>query len=187
MYILKNCKETKALVLIRLVSNSGGEYSTNCLICQHTCHRVCNATDICRCSSMDKSTRFTKAAHCDVCPRKCSSRDHERTQYHYQIYIEEETMATQKLQRKLVSDLESKEFRAHQKEHLLKKAEEELTSKIENILDIMERLDEKASKKGSIMQTQYLDSLVAQEKRLEKQGYQQRIQIYEKFKQEQNE
>ena len=31
------------------------------------------------------------------------------------------------------------------------------------------------------MQTQYLDFLIAQEKRLEKQGYQQCVQIYEKL------
>ena len=79
-------------VLIRKVNNQVGEYSINCLVCQHTCHRVCNATDICRCSSMDKSTRFTKAAHCDVCPQKCSWRDHKQSSYHYQIYTEEEAM-----------------------------------------------------------------------------------------------
>ena len=80
--VSKKLQGSKAQVLIRKVNNPVGEYSTNCLVCQHTCHRVCNATDICRCSSMDKSTRFTKAACCDVCPQKCSWRDHKQSSCH---------------------------------------------------------------------------------------------------------
>ena len=47
----------------------------------------------------------------------------------------------------------------------------------------MEQLDEKALKTSPVTQTEYLDSLIDKEKELKKEGFQQRIQIYENIKQ----
>lgn len=170
----------------RVVDLQPGIYSTNCSKCKFTCHANCNSKekDIYNCSSMDKGGK--KAAHCKVCPQKCFWKDHKRSTYCWEIYTEEETRTSQELQKKFMSDLEGKsraEYRVHQIKDLLEKTENDLISKIENILDIMEQLDEKALKTSPVTQTEYLDSLIDKEKELKKEGYQQRIRIYENIKQ----
>ena len=75
-------------VLATQVDNPPNVYSTNCSICEYTCHAECNAPDIYDCSSMDDGGK--DAAHCQRCPQKCFWRDHKRSSYQYKIYEEEE-------------------------------------------------------------------------------------------------
>ena len=164
-----------------------GMYSINCTKCEFTCGDKCGSKekDIYNNSSMDGGGR--KAAHCRICPQKCFWKDHKRSTYCWEVYNVEETRTSQELQKKFMTDLEGKsraEYRVHQVRDLLEKAEKDLILKIESILDIMEQLNEKALKASPITQTEYVDSLIEKEKGLKKQGYQQRIQIFENIKQE---
>ena len=169
----------------RMAELAPGAYCNNCSKCHTTCHKYCHSKDkdMYLCSSMDKGGK--KAAHCQNCPKKCSWQDHKRSTCYWEVYTEDEIRTSKELQKKFISDLEGKsraEYRVHQIKDLLEKAEKELILKIENILNIMQQLDEKALKTSPISQTEYLDSLIEREKQLKKQGFHQRIQIYDNIK-----
>ena len=121
----------------RQIDNAPNVYSTNCSTCKYTCHAECNAPGIYNCSSMNNGGE--DAAHCQHCPQKCSWRHHKRSSYQYKIYKQE---VSQELQRnkaqvsiRKVNNQVGKESQAHQKEHLLKKAEEELALKFDEIIE----------------------------------------------------
>ena len=70
-----------------------GEYTTNCLMCNYTCHYPCPIpadVDKYTCNAMDNPGSTN--ACCTVCPRRCSWRHHFNNSFRIELYQETETM-----------------------------------------------------------------------------------------------
>ncbi|KAK3753606.1 hypothetical protein QZH41_004192 [Actinostola sp. cb2023] len=71
----------------RKVDLDVGEYVTNCLKCNFTCHYPCmipNDEDKSSCAAMNY--RYTALANCGVCPMQCHWRQHVNNTYRFEFY-----------------------------------------------------------------------------------------------------
>ena len=93
----------------RTIDLPAGEYTTNCLICNCTCHYPCPIPaddDKYTCSAMDDTGSIY--ACCTACPGRCSWRHHFNNPYRFELYQEYETRTSNELKARYDSTMARK-------------------------------------------------------------------------------
>ena len=166
-----------------------GTYTTNCLICNYTCHANCKYADDDdkhRCSAM-RSGRGTLNATCGTCPQKCSWKVHKNNPYQFELYQDYETRTSDELKTRYKLAMSSKE----QLECVLEDMKKELDTmnmavlrKIEQVRRSVNRLQEIAFKPNYLTEVEYIDLLIETEKREAKPHWMDRVQALEGVRQQ---
>ncbi|XP_065894951.1 uncharacterized protein [Dysidea avara] len=165
-----------------------GQYVTNCLTCNITCHDNCSYADDkdkYRCSAMDDGGQSN--AHCTVCPNKCFWQQHVNNPYRFEIYTVTEERTSENLHKKYKTALQGKnkvEKMVQQLNYYLQTVENDLISKVTELEQALQRLNKISLKQSSLTQVQHINLLIEAEKQQAKPGFQQRIKFYEHAKQE---
>lgn len=184
----KDFSYTVEVIKQRKVDLPTSHYVTNCLVCNFTCHKNCvyaNNDDKHRCSAMDNGG--IDNAKCRICPKKCFWQNHVNNPYRFELYKEIERKTSVELQKKYKTALQGKNKVQDiliQINHSLLMVEDDVISKVTEVQRALQRLDKIALKQSPLTQVQHLNLLIEAEKQECKPGYQSRIQIYEKAKQE---
>ena len=159
-----------------------GYYTSNCLICNYTCHYPCYIPDNNRkmnCSAM-------KNGMCTVCKNRCSWNEHKNLNFIF-VYEEiEKTKTSEDLRKKYV---ESTSNLKHS-EQILKGLEKDFINILtecykntESIKDCVEKLKENSlCKNPNESFEEYIKSCIMNEEREKKQGYADRIKGYQILK-----
>ena len=165
-----------------------GQYVTNCLTCNFTCHKRCafnNNEDKYRCSAMD-GKGITEAS-CRICPQKCFWQNHVNNPYCFEIYTEEEVKTSDELKQKYQTAMQGKnkvEDMVNQINCYLLSVEDDVITKVSEVQRALQRLDKIALKQSPLTQVEHLDLLIQAEKQEGKPGWQSRIKIYQKAKED---
>ena len=165
-----------------------GHYVTNCLVCNFTCHPNCayaNNDDKYQCSAMDG--RGKEDAVCRICPKKCFWDKHVNNPYRFELYDADELRTSEELKDKYQTAMLGKnkvESMVSQINCYLLTVEDDVITKISEVQRALQRLDKIALKQSPLTQVEHLDLLIEAEKQECKAGYQTRIKIYEKAKEE---
>ena len=159
-----------------------GQYTTNCLRCNFTCHPDCTYAkdeDKKSCCAMDNS------GYCTVCTKHCHWRDHSNVPYIFEYETVTETRTSEYLKKKYEVAKSGK----NKVQGMIGKLEEFLTGVHNNVLSMMfkaqqslRRLDEIALKPNPLTRTEYLELLIESEKNEAKPGWKQRVEYYEEAK-----
>ncbi|CAG0885452.1 unnamed protein product [Darwinula stevensoni] len=153
-----------------------GEYVTNCLKCNSTCHYPCTVPNDERkgdCDVVDFQT-----GKCMVCPLNCHWKEHFNNTYRFDITEEEVT--------KTSDDLKEKYTRATGKRQsaqgIVKQLINEFNQERAKVLELtnkahrcLQRLDEIALKPDQLGVTEYIDLLIEAESRNASPGFSQSI------------
>lgn len=86
-----------------------GQYVTNCLTCNFTCHENCvysDNDDKYKCSAMDGGG--IENAKCRLCPKGCFWQNHVNNPYRFELYKESEERTSEELRKKYKTALEGK-------------------------------------------------------------------------------
>ena len=168
----------------RKVDLQSGEYTTNCLTCNYTCHKSCayaNDADKYQCSAMSRNGG-TNSAECGVCPSNCSWRVHVNNPYRFELYEGMETRTSDELKKRYESALSNKE----QVEGVIVEMKKELDAmnmavlrKIDQARTSIERLQQIALKPNHLTEVEYIDILIESEKREAKPRYLDRVKALE--------
>ena len=184
----KDFTYTVTLTKQRKVDLPTGRYVTNCLTCNYTCHENCaysNNEDKYMCAAMDG--RGITDASCRVCPQNCFWQNHVNNPYRFEIYTEEEEKTSDDLKQKYQTAMQGKnkvEDMVNQINCYLLTVEDDVISKVSEVQRALQRLDKIALKQSPLTQVEHLDLLIQAEKQEGKPGYQSRITIYEKAKED---
>ena len=164
-----------------------GEFVTNCLTCNRTCHYPCTIIqdgEKYKCAAMKPQDDPAKAA-CDVCPGKCSWNKHVNNPKRYEPYEEIEVRTYDDLKKRYEVALEGK----GSKKAIIKKIsaeirglENEVLRFIQEAHSCIQNLDEIALKPNPLSQVEYIELLIQAEKDDPRPGWQDRVQQYEKAK-----
>ncbi|XP_063404458.1 uncharacterized protein LOC134687928 [Mytilus trossulus] len=160
-----------------------GHFTTNCLTCNFTCHENCvfaNDSDKARCCAMNKE------GTCLQCPKGCHWSQHHNTPYIIKW--------SKRKVKKRYDDMKKKYEEATQKtltqEQVLEQMSQDISRQEQQIQVMMEviaklnnRLKEIALRPDPLNTVQYIDLMVASEKREKKSGFEARIDALEKCKQ----
>ena len=175
-------KYTVTVVHQRKIDLDPGEYVTNCMKCNFTCHYPCtlpNNDQKWRCAAMNW-LQARKNSVCGVCPGKCEWRIHENTQYRIEGYEKEEERTLDNLLEKFETVKSDKDAVKVTVEKIRQKVEElqaEVYVMICEAQQILARLDEIALKPNPLTQLDYIDLLIESEKQQCKPGYLKRLEF----------
>lgn len=185
--VTKNFTYTVDIPKQRLELLDPGQYVTNCLVCNRTCHFPCGINrdeEKHKCAAMEPRGDPTKAV-CKTCPGKCPWNKHVNNPKRFVDYIEKETRTYEDLKKRYHIAKEGK----HTKESLVKKItaekrqlEKEVLSYIEEAHSCLQNLDAMALKPNPLSQVQYIELLIQAEKLDLRIGWQDRVQQYERAK-----
>lgn len=163
----------------RKVDLGYGEYVTNCLVCNYTCHFPCRIPDDgekYKCAAMGSKSQ--SSATCTVCPGSCFWDKHVNNQYRFDIYQEMETRTSEDLKKRFHEAKKGKQL----VETMINKMEDEMQNIFgavtDNILEAhrcLQRLDDIALKPNPLTSVDYIDLLIEGEKSERKPGYLNRI------------
>ena len=165
-----------------------GQYVTNCLTCNFTCHDNCSYADDkdkYLCLAMDDGGQSN--AHCTECPNKCFWQQHVNNPYRFELYMDTEERTSEELHEKYKTALQGKhkaENMVQQIDYSLQTVENGIIFKVEELQRVLQRLDKIALKQSPLTEVQHLNLLIENEKQQAKPGFQQRIQFYEHAKKE---
>ena len=170
----------------RLVDLAPGEYVTNCLTCNCTCHYPCTINhdeDKHKCAAMKKSDPANAA--CTVCPGKCSWQQHVNSPKRYEMYSEKEVRTYEDLKKRYHIALEGKGAKEAIVEKITaekRQLEKEVFSCIQKAHACIQNLDKIALKPHPLSQVQYIELLIQAEKSDPRPGWQDRVHQYERAK-----
>ena len=165
-----------------------GRYVTNCLTCNFTCHENCayaDNEDKFMCAAMDG--RGIQDAACCICPQKCFWQNHVNNPYRFELYTEDEVKTSQELKDKYQTAMQGKnkvEGMVNQINCYLLAVEDDVITKVSEVQRALQHLDKIALKQSPLTQVEHLDLLIEAEKQEAKPGYNSRIKIYEKAKED---
>ncbi|OQV11798.1 hypothetical protein BV898_13923 [Hypsibius exemplaris] len=151
-----------------------GEYVTNCILCNYTCHFPCgipNNADKSGCAAITNQ-------QCVICPKKCHWSKHVNVPVRYEQGSRMEHKTLNEL--KEAFELSTKE-KVTTEQMLLRMNEvlNDVTGKVAERLFAMTqslaRLDEIALRVNVMTTTEYIHVLIANEERVKRPGYQDRI------------
>ncbi|KAJ8313078.1 hypothetical protein KUTeg_010451 [Tegillarca granosa] len=139
-----------------------GYWSTNCKICEVTCHHPCWHTS-------DKWNVFCKVmtqSKCGICERRCNSWEHEMSEYTYFEFVKK----TKQSFHDLVQKYERVIGGPKQQEQVLKALKDDIMEvwvqigkAIEKISRLIKEINEIALRRISYTAPQYIDYLMAEE------------------------
>ena len=163
-----------------------GQYVTNCLKCNFTCHFPCyipNDGEKYQCAAM--KNRKDKHTTCEICPGKCAWQQHRNMPYRLEIEKVAVTKRYNDLKERYDKAVEGKT----QQESIIANIEKEIQDIFNIILQNIqkahrctERLDEIALKPNPLTNVEYIDLLIESEKQERKAGYRERIAYYEEVR-----
>lgn len=155
-----------------------GQYTTNCLNCNYTCHDNCiyaNNEDKRECCAMNKS------GDCQVCPGRCVWSKHVNNPYIFELYEEVEVRTSAELKDRYDTARKG-ESRA---ETMIANIKDELNTleiivleQVDRARKSLIRLDEIALKPNPLSEVDYIDQLIKSEEQQGKLGWQDRVTAY---------
>ena len=171
----------------RVIVLKTGEFVTNCLVCNRTCHYPCTITiddEKHKCAAM-KPQGDKDNSVCAICPGKCSWRKHVNAPKRLEFYQEVETHTYADIKKRYEQAIEGK----CTKEKMVKKITEEkheiekqVYAHIQEARKCLENLDEIALKPNPLSEVQYIELLIQAEKLTPKLGWEERVYQYERAK-----
>ena len=157
-----------------------GEYVTNCLVCNYTCHYPCYIKDDNKnnCSAMNNNV-------CTVCPKKCSYTEHRNAKFRLEIEIIKKKTNLKELEKKYINS-KSNLSKYEQIRKGLVQEFEDIQIKCLNIQNdikkCVDRLKQIGLNSNPYSDTEYIDLLIESEKNQKKAGYLGRINGLESLK-----
>ena len=169
-----------------------GEYVTNCLTCNYTCHYPCTvAADVekFRCSAMKRQTEASsrEEACCIVCPGQCSWQKHVNNSYRFELYQESVTKTSDDLKQRYDQAITGKskvESMISNIQNEIKQLNDTVFDMIGEVQQSLQRLEEIALKPNPLSEVEYIDLLIESEKQEAQPGWKQRVQYYEKVREQ---
>ena len=159
-----------------------GQFVTNCLKCNMTCHFPCQVSkddEKYKCAAMNKPG--DPDSTCSNCPGKCSWKQHVNNSYRFELYDEYETTTLQEI-KNLYDTSVGEKCRTESMLTNIQKQIEQLNDTILKRLaqaqQTVKRLEEIALKPSFLTEVEYLDLLIQSEEQEKKAGYQNRISYY---------
>lgn len=165
-----------------------GQYVTNCLRCNFTCHFPCyipDNDDKWKCNAMDSTIGNGQSACCTVCSGNCSWKVHKNTREKFELrYRTKEKTSEDLLQKFNVAASGKSRVQKMIKSHAHKLREEhaKLHALIEEARQCLEILNEIALKPNPLTQVDYIQLLIESEQRQAKDGWHDRVNYLEKTK-----
>ena len=151
-----------------------GTYTTNCLVCNYTCHFPCT---IPRNENKDRYAAMSNGS-CQQCPNKCHWSEHVNDAYRYDTQYETVEKEYDKIKERFDSAVEGQS----KIEAVIKKVEQDFIKTNSIVLNFvaemqrgLKKLSEIALKKDPLQQVDYLDLLIESEKSQAKPGWQDRV------------
>lgn len=160
-----------------------GEFVTNCLVCNYTCHYPCYIAEDSR--KNDCAAISYSSGKCTVCPKKCHYSSHKNAPYRIEIKMVKEKTTLKHLEQKfydsksnlsrfeqirngLYSEFNAIQIRCLQVQDEIKKS--------------VDRLKQIGLNSNPLSQNDYIDLLIESEKNQRKPGWQGRIRGLEDLK-----
>ena len=181
---IKDSQNYEKVILVnktRKIDLPQGKHITTCLICNITCHKICNIPDndnIYKCSAM-------RNGNCTFCSKRCYWKEHKNTPYIIEHYLDKELITLNELKKKY-DDSTNKLF---DKSKILKNIKNNIYSLNrecieiqENITKCINRLKEIALNKEILSSEEHIELLIQREKLERKEGFLQRIEALELMK-----
>lgn len=161
-----------------------GQYVTNCLTCNFTCHFPCYVED-------DERKKNCKAMagteNCNVCSKKCNWKKHRNSNFRLEavkkrvsktyMELKEKYEIAQKEAKNQTSVLE----KVSSKFNVLKK---EVADKLKKVRKCINDLDKTAIKPNPLSNIEYIDLLIHSEESELKYGWQDRVDLLRSFRKE---
>ena len=151
-----------------------GTYTTNCLVCNYTCHFPCT---IPRNENKDGCAAMSNGS-CQQCPNKCHWSEHVNDAYRYDTQYETVEKEYDEIKERFDSAVEGQS----KIEAVIKKVEQDFIKTNRIVLNFvaemqrgLKELSEIALKKDPLQQVDYLDLLIESEKSQAKPGWQDRV------------
>ena len=176
----KEFKYTVTVVHQQKIKLDPGEYVTNCMKCNFTCHFPCalpNNDQKWGCAAMNWPEAGENSV-CGVCPGKCGWMSHENTQYRIEAHEEEEERTLDDLLEKfetVKSDKNAVKVTVEKIRHKVQDLQAKVYEMICEAQQILARLDEIALKPNPLTELDYIDLLIESEKQQCKPGYMKRL------------
>ncbi len=153
-------------------------YTTACLNCKYTCHKVCGVPDNdskANCSAMDSS------GYCTECPNKCHWTSHKNIPCLYEYHTEKEARIKDDVKRRhdsARSNYEKENENIKQCEIILQELRDEVCSLIRKAHNITKKLEEIALKPDPLSDIECLDKLIETEQQEAMSGWEDRVDQY---------
>ena len=151
-----------------------GTYTTNCLVCNYTCHFPCK---ISRNDKKDGCAAMSNGS-CRECPNKCHWSEHVNDAYRYDTQYETVEKEYDEIKERFDVAVEGQSM----VEAIIKQVEQDFNKTNSIVLNFvaemqrgLKKLSEIALKKDPLQQVDYLDLLIESEKSQAKPGWQDRV------------
>ena len=152
-----------------------GTYTTNCLICNYTCHFPCGIPRNEKKSGCNAMSFF---GSCRECPNKCHWSEHVNDAYRYDTQYETVEKEYDEIKERFDIAVEGQS----KVEAIIKQVEQDFNKTNSIVLNFvaemqrgLKKLSEIALKKDPLQQVDYLDLLIESEKSQAKPGWQDRV------------
>ena len=167
---------------IKKVDKKPNFYATTCLICNKTCHPICEIADD---DEKHKCTSMDKDGFCMICPKRCKWDQHKNRNYILEETFEEETIILEDLKKRyfeLNEELPIKMQLFNDKKEKLMDWYSDCQQYQELICGSVNKLKSIALKKSIESDEEFFNMLIEIEKSEHNSGWQNRIRILETFK-----
>ena len=157
-----------------------GTYTTNCLVCNYTCHFPCS---IPRNENKNGCAAMSSDGSCEECSNNCHWSQHVNDEYRFETQyetVEKEYDDIRKRYNTAVEGLSEAEAVIKQVEEEFKNTNRIVLSFVAEMQRGLEKLSEIALKKDPLQQVDYLDLLIESEKSQAKPGWQDRVKSLQK-------
>ena len=152
-----------------------GMYTTNCLVCNYTCHFPCG---IPRNENKSGCAAMSFFGSCRECPNKCNWSKHVNDAYRYDTQYETVEKEYDEIKERFDIAVEGQS----KVEAIIKQVEQDFSKTNSIVLNFvaemqrgLQKLSEIALKKDPLQQVDYLDLLIESEKSQAKPGWQDRV------------
>ena len=160
-----------------------GVYVTNCMVCNRTCHFPCGIPDDQKkqnCAAIDR-------ALCTICPKNCHWSVHKNNNFRFDTYTMKVTKTYEELKKKY--EIAQKEAEKHKS--VLGKVKTAFTSLGQDVMTMVHdvrcyinKLNDIALRPNPLSDKDYIDLLIESEESEKKYGWEQRIKLFYKLREE---
>ena len=177
----ENWKYTEIESKVRVIDLPVGQFVTNCLKCQYTCHFPCAiALDQEKhgCAAMDGQGHNSV---CTVCPKKCHWTEHHNNPNRFEHYTERVIKTYENLKRLHNVAVTGKDAAIQLLRHILTNVVQTEISIFELMIDgrkKMNLLQEIALRPNYLTQVDYIDQLITAEETTKQAGWSARVKAY---------